>query len=70
MRKAVKVAGGQTALANLLDVSQPTVFGWLYRAGKISPNYALKCHIMLDGKVSAHDLRPDIYPRQTVTING
>ena len=70
LKKALKLAGGQVQLAEILGVGQPTVSSWVNRGKRISPNYALKCHLALDGQVSAHDLRPDIYPRRTVTISG
>jgi len=69
IKKATKLAGGQSALARSLGVSQPAVYGWL-ASGRISAEYALRCHEAVLGQVSAHDLRPDLYPRRLITING
>ena len=69
LKKAVKLAGGQEALAVSIGSSQSTVSTWIKR-GRIGANYALKVHRAFGGQVSAHDLRPDLYPRRLVTING
>jgi DNA-binding transcriptional regulator YdaS (Cro superfamily) len=68
IKKAVELAGGQQAAATLLGVSQPTVNAWLNKAERIGSGYALACHVALDGQISAHDLRPDLYPRQYIAI--
>ena len=68
IKLAVELAGGQVATATLLGVSQPTVNAWLNKAERIGSGYALACHIALDGQISAHDLRPDLYPRQHLII--
>lgn len=60
---AINRIGGQAAMARLLDVTQPTVWGWLNRSEKkeLAAEYVLKVEAATS--VSRHELRPDIYPR-------
>lgn len=60
---AINRIGGQAPMARLLDVAQPTVWGWLNRSDKkeLPAEYALKVEAATN--VSRHELRPDIYPR-------
>lgn len=65
--RAVDLAGGQNALSRLIGVSQSTVSGWI-KDGRCGPTHAIAIHKALKGKVSAHDLRPDLYPRRLVAF--
>ena len=67
LKRAIRLAGGQQALAYSIGSSQSTVSTWIKR-GRIGANYALKVDRALDGQVSAHDLRPDLYPRRLIKI--
>ncbi len=60
LAKAVKAAGGQTELANLIDTKQQNVWQWLNRDGKASAKYVAK--ISEATGVPCHELRPDIFP--------
>ena len=60
LAKAVKTAGGQTELANLIDTKQQNVWQWLNRDGKASAKYVAK--ISEATGVPCHELRPDIFP--------
>lgn len=67
LERAVDLAGGQTALARQLHektghpYKQGHVWGWL--KGKPLPaEVVIPIEKIVDGKVSRHDLRPDIYP--------
>jgi DNA-binding transcriptional regulator YdaS (Cro superfamily) len=66
LKKAINLAGSQGKLGRLLGVSQQCVNLWLLRDRSISATHALDCQIKLKGAVSAHDLRPDMYPRSHV----
>ena len=68
VKAAVDFAGSQLKLAELLGTKQVTVSAWINRYGRISADLALKAHQVTKGKISAHDLRPDLYPRDLVTI--
>ena len=60
LAKAVKAAGGQTKLANLINANQQNVWQWLNRDGKASAKYVVK--ISEATGVPCHELRPDIFP--------
>lgn len=62
IQQAVEIAGGQTQLARLLGVSQPRVFNWL-KKNKVTPQFVIA--IEQHTGISRHDLRPDVYPRET-----
>jgi DNA-binding transcriptional regulator YdaS (Cro superfamily) len=63
LERAVELAGGQSAFARILGVTQPTVWAWLNSAKKLPAEHVLKTEA--ETGVSRHDLRPDIYPRET-----
>jgi TorA maturation chaperone TorD len=60
---AVEIVGGQAQLARLLGVSQPNVWHWLHKAERVPGEYVLKIEAATGGRVSRHELRPDLYPR-------
>jgi DNA-binding transcriptional regulator YdaS (Cro superfamily) len=62
IRKAVKAAGSQAALSRLLGVTQPTVSGWC-KGRELTDKHVLTIERELG--ISRHDLRPDLYPRET-----
>ena len=57
---AIKKAGGQTALAKALEISQARVWNWVNRDPKIPAEMVLRIEAATG--VSRHKLRPDIYP--------
>ncbi|AAZ18334.1 conserved hypothetical protein [Psychrobacter arcticus 273-4] len=60
LAKAVKKAGGQTELANLIGTKQQNVWQWLNRDGKASARYVSK--ISEKTNIPSYELRPDIFP--------
>ena len=68
IRKVVKIVGGQSALARKLGTRQGRISAWILRDGRVGASYALMCHYITNGEVSAHDLRPDLYPPTLVAI--
>lgn len=68
IRRAVEILGSQEALGEALGTCQATVNAWINRHGQIGAGKALDCHQLTCGMVSAHDLRPDLYPRGEVVI--
>jgi len=62
--KAIEIAGGQAALARFCGVSQPSVHKWLKRSQGIPAERVLAVERATGGKISRHELRPDIYPRE------
>lgn len=66
LQNAINIAGGQTALASLLDsdldsVKQQNVWQWLNRDQKASAKWVAKISEVTG--VSCHELRPDIFPQ-------
>jgi len=71
LKKAVDLAGGQAALARKLserlgrEFKQQNVWNWLYREVSILPaEVVIPIEQIVDGKVTRHQLRPDIYPAE------
>lgn len=63
LQKAVEISGGQSALAAKLGIRQQTVFVWL-KNNKVPAERALQVEKIVNGAVTCHQLRPDIYPRE------
>lgn len=60
VKKAVEIVGGQAVLADLCSVRQQAVFGWTQRG--CPPGRVLTIEKATGGKVTRHELRPDLYP--------
>jgi len=60
LRKAVKIAGSQSELARRMGVDQRYVWNWLTRGLPVERVLAVESAV--DGQVTRHELRPDIYP--------
>lgn len=56
IEKAIKAAGSQKALADLVGVSQPTVWRWLHTAKKVSADFVLDVERVTG--VSSSELNP------------
>lgn len=61
---AVNRVGGQQALGKLIGVSQPSIHCWISGEFIISGEYAIPVEKATDGKVTRHQLRPDLYPEE------
>lgn len=61
LKQAVKIAGGQTALADRIGVKQQNVWSWLNRVGRCPAEYVLAIESATDGEITRHQLRPDIF---------
>ncbi|WP_369123376.1 transcriptional regulator [Marinobacter salarius] len=62
LERAIEIKGGQTPLAAACGITQPYVWNWLNRDGRVPAEYALSVCRAVDFGVRPHDLRPDIYP--------
>jgi DNA-binding transcriptional regulator YdaS (Cro superfamily) len=60
IEKAVRLAGGQTALARQIGVTQGAVWKWLNKSKKIRPENAAAISEAVGGQVAPYELRPDI----------
>lgn len=64
--EAIKILGGQSALAAKVGVKQAHVWNWLNRQGRQVPaSKALAVAKATRWQISPHELRPDIYPNPT-----
>jgi len=68
LKDAMSEYGTQQAMAEALGVTQPTIWRWLHQSKQLPAEYVLKVEAATG--VSRHDLRPDIYPRETMVDRG
>ena len=61
IRRAVALAGSQSALADQIGLSQQGISWLLNEAPKVSAEIALAIHRATGGQVRKEDLRPDIF---------
>ena len=58
--KAVRLAGGQTALARRIGKTQSHVAQWL-RRGQVGPTVCISIEYAVGGQVTRYELRPDVF---------
>ncbi len=63
LKRAVKIAGGQTALARKVGTRQGNVWSWLNRTRRVPAEFVIKIEDATGGRVPRHELRPDIFPK-------
>ena len=61
LRKAIGLAGGQTALARRLGIDQSTVAKW----EKIPLSRVMEIERAFDGEITRHEMRPDYFEAAT-----
>lgn len=61
LARARKCFASQKAMADALDISQQSVSEALKR-GKAPPGWCIALERATGGKVTRHELRPDLYP--------
>lgn len=75
LRRAIELAGGQSALARKLSqltgdrITQVHVWNWLNRSGRITDKYTIAAERAVDSEVTRRDLRPDLYPANERAIS-
>ena len=62
LKKAVEIAGGQSALGRKINRDQKAIWAWLNTTGKVPAEDVLSIEEAVEGQVTRHELRPDIYP--------
>lgn len=62
LERSIDIAGGQSALARALQIKQQTVWYWLNRAKRVPAEFVLPIEAATEGRVTRHELRPDLYP--------
>jgi DNA-binding transcriptional regulator YdaS (Cro superfamily) len=62
--RAIRIAGGQAALARACGgrIKQQHVWNWLHRDRQVPAECVLAIERATGGRVTRHELRPDIYP--------
>lgn len=60
IQKAVEASGGTSELAKKVGVTQAAVSNW--KARGVPASRVLAIEAATSGKVSRHELRPDLYP--------
>ncbi|MGB3389482.1 MAG: YdaS family helix-turn-helix protein [Pseudaminobacter sp.] len=62
LQRAVKLAGGQSALAAKIRRAQGHVYYWLHHAkAGVPADAAIDIEVALSGAITRHDLRPDLF---------
>jgi DNA-binding transcriptional regulator YdaS (Cro superfamily) len=61
LETAVKLAGGQSALAKAIGVKQGHIWTMLNREGYAAIDYVVAIEEAVGGKITRFDLRPDIF---------
>ena len=61
--RLIKAAGNQSELARRLKIRPQAVQQWV-STGCIPAERVIACERAVNGKVTRHDLRPDIYPAE------
>jgi DNA-binding transcriptional regulator YdaS (Cro superfamily) len=64
LEKAIDAVGSQAELAKALGVKPQHVWNWLHRDDKVPAEQVLPIENATGGKVSRHELRPDLYPKE------
>lgn len=64
LERAVESLGSQAALAKALNVKPQYVWNWLNRDGKVPAEQVIPIEAATEGKVTRHELRPDLYPEE------
>ncbi len=63
IQRAAQIAGSQSALARLIGRTPQAVQKWCNGA-KVPGELVIPVEQAVDGKVSRHELRPDLYPTE------
>lgn len=63
LKRATHHLGGCSAVARVVGVTPQAVSEKIRRGKSASPEWCLPIERATDGKVSRHDLRPDLYPQ-------
>lgn len=61
LERAIKAVDGQSKLARICGVTQPSVWGWLHKRNGVVPAEYVPAIEAATG-VSRHELRPDLWP--------
>ena len=62
LKRAIAIAGSQSALARIIGVNQQNVNHWLLKGSRVPAEYVIPIERASYGQVKRHELRPDLYP--------
>lgn len=62
--KAVALLGSQAELARKIGKKQAHIWNWLHRDHRVPADMAMRIEEATAGRVTRHELRPDLYPEQ------
>ena len=63
LERAIQIAGGQTAIARICEVSPQAVHKWI-RKGRVPSHQCLKIELATHSEVSRFVLRPDVFGQE------
>lgn len=66
LRRAIEIVGKPTDLARLVGVTPQALSQWK----RVPPMRVLQVEAATGGRVTRHELRPDIYPRPARSKDG
>jgi len=61
IKETIRIVGGQTKLADALDVTQPFISLVLNEVKQVPAAFCMKIQHITEGEITAIDLRPDIF---------
>jgi DNA-binding transcriptional regulator YdaS (Cro superfamily) len=64
LERACELLGGQVKLSEAISGASPQAISQWRKRGRVPAERVLEIETATGGKVSRHDLRPDIYPRE------
>lgn len=62
LARAIDIVGGQSALSRAIGCKQQSVWNWLHKQKRVPAEFCIQIERATGGKVTRHELRPDIYP--------
>jgi DNA-binding transcriptional regulator YdaS (Cro superfamily) len=68
LRRAVEFLGNQTVAAKVVGVSPQAVSEMLRKGRRVPAGWCLPLESATAGRITRHDLRPDLYPRETKSL--
>jgi DNA-binding transcriptional regulator YdaS (Cro superfamily) len=66
LQRAITILGSQAKAAEAIGTTQQEISYRLRHGGKVKPEWCLPIETATDGKVTRHQLRPDLYPEAGV----
>lgn len=64
--QVVRLAGGQAELARRCGTSQPRIWQCIHRNQRVPADLVIPFEKAVNGSVTRHELRPDLYPIELV----